>query len=283
MTTLSEQDVAVRDVGFRDERHIVIRPACAEDAAGLTDLYDTLDADDKYRRFFASYRPRPEFFVEMATVADRGGARLVAVLHGPRGRGPDHRRGRVHAGPERRRRVGDGRRSSVARLAGALLAGCAGRDGSGERDPEPGGRRSHGQRADAGAVAGARFGGDGSRRLDRGPTAHRDQHPTADVARRPRTMRVLTEGAAGRWHAAHEARVAGIQVVGCPGPQDGPRGCPALSGEPCPLAADDVIDRCSHPPDDARWRELLAAHAELHPGVPVCLEPGGFAERKTGM
>ena len=31
-------------------------------------------------------------------------------------------------------------------------------------------------------------------------------------------LRVLVEVAGGRWHAEQEARAAGIQVLGCPGP-----------------------------------------------------------------
>jgi hypothetical protein len=46
-----------------------------------------------------------------------------------------------------------------------------------------------------------------------------------------------------------------------------------LAGEPCPLAADADVIVVSHPADDDRWRELLRAHADVDPGVPVCLEP----------
>jgi hypothetical protein len=46
-----------------------------------------------------------------------------------------------------------------------------------------------------------------------------------------------------------------------------------LAGEPCPLAAEADVIVVSHPPDDDHWRKLLRAHANAHPGVPVCLEP----------
>jgi len=61
--------------------------------------------------------------------------------------------------------------------------------------------------------------------------------------------------------------------VTCAGPRAGRRGCPALAGRPCPLVegADAVV--VSRAPDDERWRALVDAHAELHPGVPVCIEP----------
>jgi hypothetical protein len=54
-----------------------VRP---EDDAGLMALYETLELDDRYRRFFNAYHPRLDFYAELATVQERGGARLVAVL-----------------------------------------------------------------------------------------------------------------------------------------------------------------------------------------------------------
>ena len=64
-----------------------------------------------------------------------------------------------------------------------------------------------------------------------------------------------------------------LQVVACPGPAARPsgRGCPALGGEPCPLAAGaDAI--FVHLPDDADRDALLEAHRSLHPGVSVCVK-----------
>ena len=89
--------------------------------------------------------------------------------------------------------------------------------------------------------------------------------------------RVLVEGAGGRWHAEHEARTAGLQVLTCSGPIDEAHDCPAMAGQPCPLAAEADVIVVSRPPDDG-WLDLVRAHAELHPGVPVCIErPDGAA------
>ena len=278
MTTVSELRPAVRDVALSDERHIVIRPACAADAAGLIALYDTLDTEDMYRRFFASYRPRPEFFVDMATVADRGGARLVALLHDP-SEAEDRIVGEAGYIPLPN---GDGELAIVVapRWRGWLgpflldaLVETAAANGipNLEADVLTVNRRMLGLLQSRGAVV---MGHDDWTvvRLLIGTASQRPIWPGEHDR-----LRVLVEGAGGRWHAEQEARAAGIQVLGCPGPRDGARGCPALSGEPCPLAADADVIVVAHPPDDVRWHELLVAHADVHPGVPVCLEPGGLA------
>lgn len=46
-----------------------------------------------------------------------------------------------------------------------------------------------------------------------------------------------------------------------------------LAGQPCPLAAAADAIVVSNAPDDERWRTIVEAHADLHPGVPVCVEP----------
>ena len=82
--------------------------------------------------------------------------------------------------------------------------------------------------------------------------------------------RLLVEVPGGRWHAEEAARAAGFQVLACPGPLLGWSHCPALRGEPCPLAADaDVI--VDAVPDEP-GRSLLEAHHRIHPSVPICVE-----------
>jgi hypothetical protein len=87
--------------------------------------------------------------------------------------------------------------------------------------------------------------------------------------------RVLVEGPGGTWHR-DAARAAGLEVIACPGPVNRRQPCPALAGNPCPLAAgaDAIVIR--HLDAEPTGAELVAAHQRLHPGVPVCLEaPGG--------
>jgi hypothetical protein len=95
--------------------------------------------------------------------------------------------------------------------------------------------------------------------------------------------RVLVEAAGGRWHAEDEARAAGFVVLTCPGPEAGHPNCPVLDGKPCPLAANADVIVVSDPPDDVRWQALLAAHADVHPDVPVCLDATHVVDRPSAV
>ena len=85
----------------------------------------------------------------------------------------------------------------------------------------------------------------------------------------PGHRRLLVESQGGRWAHARDATDAGFEVMGCGGPD---ARCPALEGRPCPLAADADVIVLARPPTDERTRELLKAHAALHPGVPVIVQ-----------
>jgi hypothetical protein len=101
--------------------------------------------------------------------------------------------------------------------------------------------------------------------------------PTWPAARggtdQPDRPRVLVEAPGGRWHAGAEAKAAGLQVIACAGPRSPRPRCPVLAGQPCPLAAEADAIVVSNAPDDEAWRTVVDAHADLHPGVPVCIEP----------
>jgi hypothetical protein len=58
---------------------LAVRPATPRDVDGLEALYAALSDEDRFRRFFALYRPPRSFFERLADVADRGGCGLVAV------------------------------------------------------------------------------------------------------------------------------------------------------------------------------------------------------------
>jgi hypothetical protein len=70
--------------GRRDDdrfvQSVLVRPVRPNDDVGLMELYDGLDVDERFRRFFSSFHPAPKFFTALATVSERGGARVVAVL-----------------------------------------------------------------------------------------------------------------------------------------------------------------------------------------------------------
>jgi acyl carrier protein len=265
---------AMHDRSLRDGGHIAIRRVRRGDSPGLAALYDALDDDDRYLRFFSSYRPPPAYFDELASNGERGGARVVAVLVGAP---PVDDRIIGEAGyvllPN-----GDGEISiTVAAcwrgwlgpyLLDALveIAAAAGVPNL-EADVLTANRPMLALLRSRGSVV----------------MEHQDWTVVrlliATGSRVPSwpgphdRPRVLVEARGGRWHAEDNARTAGLQLLTCTGPPDGPRGCPVLAGEPCPLAAEADVIVVSHPPDDDRWRELLHAHANVHPGVPVCLEP----------
>jgi hypothetical protein len=79
-------------------------------------------------------------------------------------------------------------------------------------------------------------------------------------------IRVLVEEASGRWRVEEPARDVGMAVVSCPGPFDPLARCPALIGEPCPLAADADVLVLALRPSDERVADLVAAHRPFHPG-----------------
>lgn len=67
-------------VVFGDGRQIAIRPIEPSDGEALRQLFESLDLQDRYRRFFNAYHPPLEFCVEQASVQATGGQRLIAVL-----------------------------------------------------------------------------------------------------------------------------------------------------------------------------------------------------------
>jgi GNAT superfamily N-acetyltransferase len=85
--------------------------------------------------------------------------------------------------------------------------------------------------------------------------------------------RVLVEGAGVRWHGVDELSRSGFDVYTCPGPGPaGRRRCPAMDGEPCPLAAGADAIVVAYPPGSERGGRLLEAHGILHPDVGVLVE-----------
>ena len=59
-------------------RTLTLREVGPDDVDRLAALFDALDLDARYRRFFCAYRPRREFLERMAGVGARGGLLLVA-------------------------------------------------------------------------------------------------------------------------------------------------------------------------------------------------------------
>jgi hypothetical protein len=255
--------------------HLTVRPVGPGDVDGLVALYATLDAEDRYRRFFSGFVPPRSFFQRLAEVRGRGGFGVVAV----EGTGRIVGEANYELLPD-----GDGELGmAVARdwrgwlgpyLLDTLVDAAAARAVPNiEADVLVTNGRMLSLLRDRGY---ATLPSDDwvSLRLMVGTAGHTPVWPAGGPGTPDRSRpRVLVETPGGRWHGTPEAEAAGLAVITCSGPR-GPRPrCPVLAGRPCPLAADADAVVVAHAPDDARWAALVRGHADLHPGVPVCIDP----------
>lgn len=268
----------LRRVEIPGGRQLTVRFMRPSDAPGMIALFAELGYDDTYSRFFSPHAPPKSFVARMAEVDDRGGFGLVAVMDVP-GREPELV-GEASCEPlpdgngELGITVAERARGWLGPyLLDALVEEAAARGVPGiEADVLVMNRRMLSllrrrgyavlERSDLPEIVRVVIGTTG--RVPRWPSPHD----------RPR---LLVEVGGGRWHPHDEATAAGFQVLACPGPSGEWSDCPALRGEPCPLAAgaDVVVDAL---PDD-RGRSLREAHRRLHPSVPVCVQlPSGRAE-----
>lgn len=278
-----------RQVSLPDGASVTLRAVTLSDADGLVALYDGLSDDDRHRRFFSGFRPPRSFFERLATVVDRGGYGLVATIDGD---GEAERGRSARAGP---RIVGEANYELLpngdGELGMAVAAGQRGWLGPYLIDALAEAAASRGVpnlEADVLITNGCMLTLLRSRgyatvtsddwstlRLLVGTAGHTPEWPGGAAAGGPTDRpRVLVEVPGGRWHAGAEAEEAGLQVVACSGPGGTRRPrCPVLAGRPCPLAAGADAIVVSNVPDDERWHAIVDAHADLHPGVPVCMEP----------
>lgn len=254
--------------------HVVVRPVAAGDVDGLTALYGGLSDEDRYRRFFSYYFPPGEFFERMVTVAERGGFGVVA-LDGPDVVGEANYELLANGNGELGMAVAEHSRGWLGPfLLDTLIEAAAAR---GVPNIEAAVLVTN-----ARMLAVLRSRGYATLPSDdwvslRLVVGTRGRTP-AWPARRGGTAeppRVVVECPGGRWRAEQAAGAAGLDLITCSGPR-GPRPrCPALAGRACPLAAGADAIVIANAPDAEPWRSLAAAHAQLHPGIPVCVEPRG--------
>jgi hypothetical protein len=270
---------AVRHVPLPDGGRLTVRPVASSDADGVAALYGSLSHDDRYLRFFSDYSPPRSFYERLVSVVDRSGYGLVAVegdtIVGEAGyellANGDGELGMTVAA--------DARGWLGPYLLDALVEAAAIRGVPNlEAQVLVVNRRMLALLRSRG-YATVTSGDWCSLRLVVGTAGHTPVWPAgADATGRPR---VLVEAPGGRWHAGAEAESAGLQVMACSGPR-GPRPrCPVLEGRSCPLAAGADVIVMSHAPDDPRWHAVAGAHADLHPGVPVCIEPRPGPQART--
>jgi hypothetical protein len=264
-----------RRVPLPAARALSIRPMTEADAEGLIALYAGLDMDDLYRRFFSGHAPPESFVKKMTKVTQRGGFGLIAVIEGPNNTSRIVGEATYEVLPDGDGELGitvaeDARGWLGPYLLDALVEAAAARGVPNlEADVLVTNRRM---------LTMLRARGYAIVDHDEQPAIVRVVIGTAQRVptwpgnhERPR---LLVEAPGGRWHAEEAARAAGFQVLACPGPLLGWSHCPALRGEPCPLAAgaDVIVDAVPH----EAGRSLLDAHRRIHPSVPICVElPSG--------
>ena len=263
-----------------DDMRIHIRPVRPEDDVALMKLYESLDADDRVSRFASAYHPASGFYRDLTTVEERGGARVVAVLH-DEFLAEDQILG--EAGYSRLPN-GDGEldvtvekrwRTSLEPYLLDALADCAATSGvlNLEADVPTSDRALVALLRSYGAVVMEHEGWRRVRLLF-GTSGRTAAWPGSHD--RPR---VLVECAGGRWHAEETARSAGFDVLVCPGADADDRPCPLRAGEPCPLAAEADVIVVSGRYGVATRDALLKGHASLHPRTPVFVDPSPSHDR----
>jgi hypothetical protein len=272
-------EVAGWDVG--DGRRVSIRPVRPHDADDLFDLFEQLDPRDRWWRLGTSGMPEAEFFDRLAG-PDRssGDERMVAELLSVTGSRL------VGEAGVRRLPNGSGELTMVAAprwrgftgpvLLDAVVEAVAGTMPNLEADVRVDNTPMLALLHDRGAAVVAHDHWDRVR-LRIGTT---DVVPTWTGGEGSR--RVLIEAPGGRSAHETELRDTGDEVLTCFGPRRR-RGCPAIEGRPCPLAAAADVIVAVAPADDALWGTLLSAHATHHPSLPVVVVPGDDGERSIGL
>jgi hypothetical protein len=255
-----------------DGRHLVVRTASADDADGICGLYQDLTLDDRHRRFFGAFTPHREWCRDWATVGERGGFCVVAVVAG--GATGEHDGVVVAEAGYAMRSDGDGDLAITVAppwrgwlgpyLLDVLVRAAADagvRNLQAEVLLENGPMLSLLRRRDPISVGHD----DSIVRLSIGTTG-----VTADWPPEETRPRVLVEVAGRRWSGERAAESAGLATALCAGP--GGRvghACPVLEGGSCPLAqgADAIVVLLD--PDDERSRRLVEAHRRNSPGTPL--------------
>lgn len=254
-------------VPLADGRQLTVRHIESGDLPAVRALHERLSPEAVYRRFFTAVLPAPSFFDRLATVSERGGLGLVAILH-PGG----EMIAEVDVEP-----LADGNGELAIVVdgrwrgwLGPYLVELAAREAAQMGIPN----------LEAEVLS--------CNRPMRAVTRARGEAilPSSDW----QEVRVVfsTDGSAPSWPPTDRPRVlveqrgvafdavagleaAGFAVVACAGRASGRPACPLLGGERCPLAdgADAVL--VVMPPGDHRDR-LVAAHRAAGRNVHV-VEP----------
>jgi GNAT superfamily N-acetyltransferase len=244
-----------------------VREVVPDDLDGLLALYRGLSTTDRYRRFFSGSLPPDDFFERMAAPTAAGAVELVATVDTGHGEDIVGEAGYVPL-PDGDAELGMVVAERWRGWLGSYLLDVLAEVGSRRGIPN----------LEADVLASNR---PMQRTLRRRGAVELDQDDWSIVrlligtcGSTPvwppdhRHRRVLVELPAGRW-TDPATDDDGATVVLCRGPEHRVGPCPALAGEPCPLAAGADLIVCGLDPGSETGRALLDAHARLHPGVPV--------------
>jgi hypothetical protein len=257
------------EVALPTGHRLMVREMIDEDAQGIWLLYEGLNADDRYRRFFALSHPSHAFAESWVRGCRANGAGLVAVVDVdgvqvvaeagyvlvPNGNG------------ELGLTVAAEWRGWLGPYLVELIVGLAAAHGvrNLEADVLVENRSMlavlhHRPHATL---------GDGDFNVEHVVIGASDKRPGWPPIRTH--PRVLVEGRGARGPTARELERAGFEMMGCAGP--GARGvrCPALKGEPCALAAGAGAIVVALPAG-ANASGLVAAHRRLVPGIPLVVK-----------
>ena len=277
------EEPGVRRTTLPDGRVLVVRPARTSDIERLIDFYRGLPLEDRYFRFFTGSMPPRSHFERVVDVAGHRGVALLAEV-GASGEGAGAE-GPAGAAPLLvgdacyiPQASGDGELAVTVDpqwrgwlgpyLLDALLEAAAARGIKTLQAEILVGNRP--MLALVRSRGCATIGDDdlSKVRVAVGTASRTPSWPPRDSRRR-----VLVEGSNPRWRGGLTSVGPTMNVMVCPGPPVGYRTrCPALMGEPCPLAAEADAIVVARFIDDEIGRELLDAHLRTSPGVPVLVE-----------
>jgi GNAT superfamily N-acetyltransferase len=259
---------AAESIDIGADRILEIRPTTAADAELICELYRPLSLDDIHRRFFRAFKPQLKWCHEWASVGERGGHGVVAIVHDGEQHAVVGEAGyamrsdgdgdlAVTVAPEWRGWLGSYLVAFLARHAASHGIDNLQADVLLENRPMLAVLRHRGA---------VNLGhSDGVVRLTIGTSGALPSWPP-----KAQGHKVLVAAPGGRWSGEDAAEDAGCVTAVCSGPRGRQRGgCPVLEGGRCPLAdaADAIVVLLD--PEDEQTERLVALHRGHRPGVPI--------------
>ncbi len=262
------QDETDESIDLGRDRTLEIRPTTIADAELICELYQPLSLEDRHRRFFSAFRPELPWCRDWASVSERGGYGVIAIVHhadrdevaGEAGyalRSDGDGDLAVTVAPKWRGWLGSYLIDVLARHAASRAIGSLQADVLLENRP----MLAILHRRGAVNLEHSR----GAVHLTIGTAGYLPSWPP-----KAKGHKLLVAAPGGRWSGEDAASRAGCVTAVCSGPGRRQRGgCPVVDGGRCPLAdsADAIVILLD--PDDEQTQHLVALHRKNRPGVPI--------------